>query len=51
MFLEYWKRESIRLAYIWDVQEYEANEPDRPEFFGTKGKTVTHISKFILRLP
>jgi len=55
LFLELWKRKSNRLAYVWDVQEFEANEPDRPEFFGTTTRTVgfinfnIHIYKFITK--
>ncbi|KAL5011371.1 hypothetical protein ScPMuIL_009922 [Solemya velum] len=36
VFLEFWKRKTATLAYLWDVDEFESNEPDRPEFFGTK---------------
>ncbi|XP_060078279.1 anoctamin-10-like [Ylistrum balloti] len=38
LFLELWKQKSARCAYLWDVQEFEANEPDRPEFFSTTFK-------------
>ncbi|XP_059169358.1 anoctamin-7-like isoform X2 [Physella acuta] len=38
IFLEVWKRQSARLAYEWDVDMYEANEPDRPQFKGTRFK-------------
>ncbi|XP_052795282.1 anoctamin-4-like isoform X2 [Mya arenaria] len=38
IFLEFWKRHNARLAYEWDVDQFEMNEPDRPEFFGTKLK-------------
>ncbi|KAL4230087.1 hypothetical protein ACF0H5_010472 [Mactra antiquata] len=38
IFLEFWKRYNARLAYEWDVDQFEQNEPDRPEFFGTKVK-------------
>ncbi|XP_045204695.2 anoctamin-4-like isoform X2 [Mercenaria mercenaria] len=37
-FLELWKRYNARLSYEWDVDQFEQNEPDRPEFFGTKLK-------------
>jgi len=40
IFLEFWKRHNARLAYEWDVDQFEQNEPDRPEFFGTKIKRV-----------
>ncbi|KAL3878156.1 hypothetical protein ACJMK2_030526, partial [Sinanodonta woodiana] len=40
IFLEMWKRHNARLAYEWDVDEFEAQEPDRPQFFGTKVKKV-----------
>ncbi|XP_041359345.1 anoctamin-7-like [Gigantopelta aegis] len=36
VFLEVWKRKKATLAYEWDVDEYEAKEPDRPQYFGTK---------------
>ncbi|XP_071087079.1 anoctamin-7-like [Haliotis cracherodii] len=38
VFLELWKRKVARLAYEWDVDDFEASEPDRPQFFGTKVK-------------
>ncbi|PVD35218.1 hypothetical protein C0Q70_06499 [Pomacea canaliculata] len=38
IFLELWKRENAELAYEWDVEQFELNEPDRPEFIGTKQK-------------
>lgn len=36
IFLELWKRKTATLAYEWDVDQFEATEPDRPEFYGTK---------------
>ncbi|XP_052794757.1 anoctamin-4-like isoform X2 [Mya arenaria] len=36
IFLEVWKRKQSELAYQWDVDQFEENEPDRPEFYGTK---------------
>ncbi|XP_021363066.1 anoctamin-4-like isoform X4 [Mizuhopecten yessoensis] len=38
VFLEMWKRKGATLAYEWDVDNYDSNEPDRPQFFGTKVK-------------
>lgn len=38
IFLEVWKRKNATLAYEWDVDTFEQNEPDRPEFYGTKSK-------------
>ncbi|XP_063415358.1 anoctamin-4-like isoform X1 [Mytilus trossulus] len=38
LFLELWKRKTSTLAYEWDVDEFEATEPDRPEFYGTKAR-------------
>ncbi|KAK3099640.1 hypothetical protein FSP39_007371 [Pinctada imbricata] len=38
LFLEFWKRQQNRLSYQWDVDEFEMNEPDRPEFYGTEQK-------------
>ncbi|KAL8574715.1 hypothetical protein ACOMHN_055780 [Nucella lapillus] len=38
IFLEIWKRKNAELAYEWDVEQFEANEPDRPSFSGTKSK-------------
>lgn len=35
IFLEFWKRTESRWAFLWDVTDYEVNEPDRPEFYGT----------------
>ncbi|KAJ8310954.1 hypothetical protein KUTeg_011493 [Tegillarca granosa] len=38
VFLEYWKRTNATLAYEWDVNDFESNEPDRPQFYGLKFK-------------
>lgn len=38
IFLEYWKRTNATLAYEWDVNDFETNEPDRPQFYGLKFK-------------
>ncbi|RUS78017.1 hypothetical protein EGW08_014234 [Elysia chlorotica] len=38
VFLELWKRQKATLAYEWDVDQFEANEPDRPQFYGTRVK-------------
>lgn len=38
VFLELWKRTNATLAYEWDVDNFEVNEPDRPQFFGLKVK-------------
>ena len=35
MFLELWKRKHSRLQYEWNVDHYDENEPDRPQFYGT----------------
>ncbi|XP_033099885.1 anoctamin-7-like isoform X2 [Anneissia japonica] len=36
VFLEIWKRTNAKLAYEWDVDQFEVTEPDRPQFYGTK---------------
>lgn len=36
LFIELWKRKNSKLAYQWDVNNYEDTEPDRPDFYGTK---------------
>jgi len=41
LFLEVWKRKQAELAYQWDVEQFEENEPDRPEFYGTKPCVVS----------
>ncbi|KAK7489895.1 hypothetical protein BaRGS_00018917, partial [Batillaria attramentaria] len=38
VFLELWKRKNAELAYEWDVDQFESNEPDRPQFKGTHPK-------------
>ena len=40
LFLEVWKRKQAELAYQWDVEQFEENEPDRPSFYGTKTRIV-----------
>lgn len=32
--MELWKRKNATLACEWDVDSYETNEVDRPEFHG-----------------
>lgn len=39
LFLEYWKRTSITLAWKWGVTEYEEEEETRPEFVGEVRKS------------
>lgn len=36
IFLEIWKRKNAELAYKWDVDSFEEQEPNRPQFYGTK---------------
>ncbi len=36
LFFEIWKRNNNTLAYRWDVDNFQAAEPDRPEFIGTR---------------
>ncbi|XP_048774144.2 anoctamin-4-like isoform X2 [Ostrea edulis] len=38
LFLERWKRKNAMMAYEWDVDNFEHNEPDRPQFYGLKVK-------------
>ena len=44
IFLEFWKRAENSWAFLWDVTDYEINEPDRPEFYGTTTETVSKIA-------
>lgn len=32
IFTEKWKRENARLAFEWDVENFENNEPDLPAY-------------------
>ncbi|XP_065667826.1 anoctamin-3 isoform X3 [Hydra vulgaris] len=36
IFLEFWKQKNAELAYKWDVDTYEEEEVNRPQFRGTK---------------
>ena len=45
VFLEFWKRQNATLAYEWNVNNFEANEPDRPEFYGTEINEV-HVCSY-----
>ncbi|CAB4034583.1 Hypothetical predicted protein, partial [Paramuricea clavata] len=36
IFLELWKRKTAELAYQWDVSDFEEQEPNRPQFYGTE---------------
>ncbi|XP_055492929.1 anoctamin-7-like [Leucoraja erinacea] len=38
VFLELWKRVNAKLVYGWDVDNFENDEPTRPEFYGTSVK-------------
>lgn len=44
IFLEFWKRTENSWAFLWDVTDYEINEPDRPEFYGTTTEYVSKIA-------
>ncbi|XP_074619855.1 anoctamin-7-like [Acropora palmata] len=35
IFLETWKRENARLSYQWDVDTFEEQQPNRPQYYGT----------------
>ncbi|CAG2218074.1 unnamed protein product [Mytilus edulis] len=35
IFLKLWKRQTATLASQWEVEEFSATEPERPEFYGT----------------
>ena len=48
LFMEAWKRKQATLAYQWDVDQFEENEPDRPQFYGTKQRLVCHFTKINL---
>lgn len=39
LFLHFWKRRNIRLAWWWDVLHYEKEERTRPQWYGTEIKT------------
>ncbi|XP_059819241.1 anoctamin-7-like [Hypanus sabinus] len=41
IFLELWKRINAKLVYGWDVENFENDEPTRPEFYGTSPDPVT----------
>lgn len=45
--MEFWKRTESRWAFLWDVTDYEVNEPDRPEFYGTTTETVRGRKKLV----
>ncbi|XP_067889728.1 anoctamin-7-like [Heterodontus francisci] len=47
IFLEMWKRVNAKLVYEWDVDNYENNEPVRPEFYGT---TVRKLYMLLLKM-
>ncbi|XP_078078837.1 anoctamin-7-like [Mustelus asterias] len=38
IFVEMWKRINAKLVYEWDVENFENDEPVRPEFYGTNIK-------------
>ncbi|XP_038674776.1 anoctamin-7-like isoform X2 [Scyliorhinus canicula] len=38
IFVEMWKRVNAKLVYEWDVENFENDEPARPEFYGTNVK-------------
>eukprot|EP00002_Diphylleia_rotans_P035544 TRINITY_DN7770_c0_g1_i1.p1 TRINITY_DN7770_c0_g1~~TRINITY_DN7770_c0_g1_i1.p1 ORF type:complete len:611 (+),score=138.31 TRINITY_DN7770_c0_g1_i1:57-1889(+) len=38
LFIEFWKRTSSEYAFLWDVMEYEEEEPQRAEFKGERKK-------------
>ncbi|XP_048453821.1 anoctamin-7-like [Rhincodon typus] len=46
IFLEMWKRINAKLVYEWDVENFENDEPARPEFYGTNVKKDPVTSEF-----
>lgn len=34
--MEMWKRRAVSLATEWDVETFDEDEPDRPDFCGTE---------------
>ncbi|KND04462.1 uncharacterized protein SPPG_08822 [Spizellomyces punctatus DAOM BR117] len=44
LYLEFWKRRNVRLAWWWDVLHFEKDERTRPQWYGTtvKRNPVTH---------
>lgn len=51
IFLEMWKRKNCELAYEWDVEDFEQNEPDRPSFKGTEPKKDPVTEEFVWYYP
>ncbi|XP_062910977.1 anoctamin-7-like [Mobula hypostoma] len=47
IFLELWKRVNAKLVYEWDVENFENDEPTRPEFYGT---SVRKLYVLLLRI-
>ncbi|XP_069747516.1 anoctamin-7-like [Narcine bancroftii] len=50
IFLEVWKRINAKLVYGWDVDNYENDEPSRPEFYGTYVRQFYHLLLRILNI-
>ncbi|CAE1316960.1 unnamed protein product [Acanthosepion pharaonis] len=48
IFMEVWKRKSAELAHQWDVVNYEALEPNRPEFHGSKQYEVCLVATSVM---
>jgi hypothetical protein len=38
VFLDFWKRRNAAIVYDWDLQDFDEDEPDRPQFTGVKEK-------------
>ncbi|XP_054706410.1 anoctamin-8-like [Uloborus diversus] len=51
IFMEVWKRRQISLARQWYVDNFDNVEPDRPQFYGTKGHINQFTKQFILHYP
>eukprot|EP00053_Salpingoeca_punica_P016735 m.159045 g.159045 ORF g.159045 m.159045 type:complete len:933 (+) comp17033_c0_seq2:80-2878(+) len=43
VFLDFWKRTNARVAYNWDLRDFDEEEPDRPQFkgVGTRKNPIT----------
>ncbi|XP_078402256.1 anoctamin-7-like [Cetorhinus maximus] len=46
IFLEMWKRVNAKLVYEWDVENFENDEPARPEFYGTNDPVTDEIEPY-----
>eukprot|EP00004_Rigifila_ramosa_P007679 TRINITY_DN187_c0_g1_i2.p1 TRINITY_DN187_c0_g1~~TRINITY_DN187_c0_g1_i2.p1 ORF type:complete len:516 (-),score=111.55 TRINITY_DN187_c0_g1_i2:935-2449(-) len=47
LFTEFWKRKNAAVAYRWGMQDFEEEEPERPEYEGVEQPGLYYRNEFV----